>query len=121
MNYPLVIMNFRVVIQDSSWDGPDKVNCPTVTSVGWLVERDDPVKLAGTLDDEGNPCAILAVPRGRCLLIRNCHMKLPPQKIPLTSDFHDALMAAKNKAHVIDIFCHRAGQHGWFNDMPEGL
>jgi hypothetical protein len=48
-------------------------------------------------------------------------MKLPPQKIPLTSDFHDALMAAKNKAHVIDIFCHRAGQHGWFNDMPEGL
>ena len=48
-------------------------------------------------------------------------MKLPPQKIPLTSDFHDALMAAKNKAHVIDIFCHRVGQHGWFNDMPEGL
>ena len=47
-------------------------------------------------------------------------MKLPSQKIPLTSDFHDALMAAKNKAHVIDIFCHRAGQHGWFNDMPEG-
>ena len=48
-------------------------------------------------------------------------MKLPPQKIPLTSDFHDALMAAKTKAHVIDILCHRAGQHGWFNDMPEGL
>ena len=67
MNYPLVIVKFWDVIQDSPWDGPDKVNCPTVTSVGWLVERDDPVKLAGTLDDEGNPCAILAVSRGRCL------------------------------------------------------
>ena len=64
MNYPLVIVKFRDVIQDSSWDGADKVHCPTITSVGWLVERDDPVKLAGTLDDEGNPCAILAVPRG---------------------------------------------------------
>ena len=67
MSLPLVIVKFRDVIQDSSWDGPDKVNCPTVTSVGWLVERDDPVKLAGTLDDEGNPCAILAVSRERCL------------------------------------------------------
>ena len=27
MNYPLVIVKFRDVIQDSSWDGPDKVNC----------------------------------------------------------------------------------------------
>ena len=48
-------------------------------------------------------------------------MKLPTIKIQPTSDFHDALMAAKNKAHVIDILCRRAGQHGWFNDMPEGL
>jgi|GEM_PF-4281907 len=55
MNYPLVIVKFRDVIQDSSWDGPDKVNCPTVTSVGWLVDSSDPVKVAGTLDDEGNP------------------------------------------------------------------
>jgi len=69
MSLPLVIVKFRDVIQDSSWDGPDKVNCPTVTSVGWLVEGNDPVKLAGTLDDEGNPCAILAIPRGCCLSI----------------------------------------------------
>ena len=48
-------------------------------------------------------------------------MKLPPQKIPLTSDFHDALMAAKNKAQVIDILCRQASHHGWFNDQPEGL
>jgi len=39
MNYPLVIVKFRDVIQDSSWDGPDKVNCPTITSVGWLPLR----------------------------------------------------------------------------------
>ena len=52
MNYPLVIVKFRDVIQDSSWDGPDKVNCPTVTSVGWLVDHSDPVKIAGTLDDD---------------------------------------------------------------------
>ena len=67
MNYPLVIVKFRDVIHDPSWDRPDKVNCPTVTSVGWLVDSSDPVKVAGTLDDENNPCAILAIPRG-CVL-----------------------------------------------------
>jgi hypothetical protein len=69
MSLPLVIVKFRDVIQDSSWDGPEDVNCPTVTSVGWLAENNDPVKLAGTLDDKGNPCAILAIPRGCCLSI----------------------------------------------------
>ena len=67
MNYPLVIVKFRDVIQDSSWDGPDKVNCPVVKSVGWLVESGDPIKIAGTLTEEGDPCAILAIPRG-CVL-----------------------------------------------------
>ena len=67
MNYPLVIVKFRDVIQDSSWDGPDKVKCPTITSVGWLVEAGDPIKNAGTLIEEGDPCAILAIPRG-CVL-----------------------------------------------------
>ena len=70
MSLPLVIVKFRDVIHDSSWDGPEKVNCPTITSVGWLVEKDDPVKIASTLDDEGNPCAILAIPRGCCLAIQ---------------------------------------------------
>ena len=67
MNYPLVIVKFRDAIQDSSWDGPDKVNCPTVTSVGWLADSSDPVKVAGTLDQENNLCEILAIPRG-CVL-----------------------------------------------------
>jgi hypothetical protein len=48
-------------------------------------------------------------------------MKLEPQKILSGSDLQDALMAAKTKAQVIDILCARAGQHGWFSDMPEGL
>ena len=74
MNYPLVIVKFRDVIQDSSWDGPDKVNCPTVTSVGWLVESDAPIKIAGTLAEEGNPCALLAIPRG-------CVVELPEVSI----------------------------------------
>ena len=48
-------------------------------------------------------------------------MKIPANPVVHTSDFHEHLMAAKTKAQVIDILCHRAGQHGWFNDMPEGL
>ena len=80
MSLPLVIVKFRDVIQDSSWDGPDKVDCPTVTSVGWLVEGNDPVKLAGTLDDGGNPCAILAVPRGCCLSISELTYETPAAK-----------------------------------------
>ena len=74
MNYPFVIVRFKDVTQGSSWDGPDKVNCPTVTSVGWLVDSDDPIKIAGTLDDEGNPYAILAIPRG-------CVLELPKVSI----------------------------------------
>ena len=81
MNQSLVIVKFRDVIHDSSWDGPDKVNCPTITSVGWLVDSDDPIKIAGTLDDENNPCAILAIPRGCCVSIQevsiNEHRKDP--------------------------------------------
>ena len=48
-------------------------------------------------------------------------MKLEPQKILPAWEFHDALLAAKNKAQVIDILCARASQHGWFSDSPEGL
>ena len=83
MSLPLIIVKYRDIIQDSSWDGPDKVNCPTIISVGWLVDSDDPmtVKVASTIDNEGNPCAILALPRGCCLEIQevsiNEHRKNP--------------------------------------------
>lgn len=70
MNYQLVTVKYRDIIQDSSWDGPEKVDCPTITSVGWLVETDDPIKLASTLDEEGSPSAILAIPRGCCLSVK---------------------------------------------------
>ena len=80
MSLPLVIVKFRDVIQDSSWDGPEDVNCPTVTSVGWLAENNDPVKLAGTLDDKGNPCAILAIPRGCCLSVSELTYETPAAK-----------------------------------------
>ena len=82
MNMKLVIVKFRDVIQDSSWDGPDKVNCPTITSVGWLVEGNDPVKVAGTLDDEGNPCAILAIPRGCVIAIQEVKLREHPKEPP---------------------------------------
>lgn len=70
MNYQLVTITYRDIIQDSSWDGPDKINCPTIKSVGWLVDEDDPIKLGSTLDEDGNPCAILAIPRGCCISIK---------------------------------------------------
>ena len=70
MNYQLVTITYRDIIQDSSWDGADKIDCPTITSVGWLVDTDDPIKLGSTLDEEGTPCAILAIPRGCCISIK---------------------------------------------------
>lgn len=69
MNYKIVTVTYNDIVQDSSWDGPEKVKCPTIVSIGWLVDSGDPVKLAGTLDEDKNPCAILAIPRGVVLSI----------------------------------------------------
>ena len=77
MNYKLVTVTYQDIIQDSSWDGPDKVHCPTITSVGWLIDHSDPVKIAGTLDDEKHPCAILASPRGCVLAINEGSIEHP--------------------------------------------
>ncbi len=84
MNYQLVIVRYRDIIQDSSWDGPDKVNCPTIVSVGWLVDPVDSVtmKIAGTLDDDGNPCAILAIPRGCVIAIQEVKLREHPKEPP---------------------------------------
>ena len=84
MNYQLVIVRYRDIIQDSSWDGPDKVKCPAITSVGWLVDPVDSVtmKIAGTLDDEGNPCASLAIPRGCCLSVSEISYETPTRQDP---------------------------------------
>ena len=82
MNYPLVIVTYRDIIQDSSWDGPEKGNCPVVKSGGWLGGSDDPIKIAGTLDDEGNPCAILAIPRGCVIAIQEVKLREHPKEPP---------------------------------------
>ena len=99
--------------------------------------------MAGTLDNEGGPCAILAIPRGCCLSIqevsiKNEHrenpqaflevpelcstiIKIPAYPVTALHDFHKQLVVAKSKAQVIDILCKRASQHGWLADMPDGL
>ena len=68
------------------------------------------------MNTERNPQTFLEVP-GLCSSI----MKIPRHPVAPLSEFHEQLVAAKSKAQVIDILCHRAGQHGWFNDMPDGL
>ena len=68
------------------------------------------------MNTERNPQTFLEVPR-LCSSI----MKIPRHPVAPLSEFHDQLVVAKTKAQVIDILCHRAGQHGWFNDMPDGL
>ena len=68
------------------------------------------------MNTERNPQTFVEV-SGLCSSI----MKIPRHPVVHTSDFHEHLLAAKSKAQVVDILCHRAGQHGWFNDMPEGL
>ena len=68
------------------------------------------------MNTENKPQTFLEVP-GLCSSI----MKLPRQPIVPLSEFHDQLMAAKNKAQVIDIICIRGSQTGWVSDMPDGL
>ena len=63
-----------------------------------------------------NPQTFFEIP-GPCCSI----MKIPANPVAPTYQFHDQLMAAKTKAQVIDVLCHRASQQGWFSDMPEGL
>ena len=47
----LVRVKWRDIIQYSDWTTADKVECPVMESVGWLVSQDeDTVKIATTLD-----------------------------------------------------------------------
>ena len=47
----LVRITWRDIIQYSDWTTADKVECPVMESVGWLVSQDeDTVKIATTLD-----------------------------------------------------------------------
>ena len=68
------------------------------------------------MNTERNPQTFLEVPG-----LYSSIMKIPRHPVAPLSEFHEQLVVAKNKAHVIDILSRRASQHGWFNDMPEGL
>ena len=47
----LVRVKWRDIIQYSDWITADKVECPIMESVGWLVSQDeDTLKIATTLD-----------------------------------------------------------------------
>ena len=47
----LVRITWRDIIQYSDWTTADKVECPVMDSVGWLVSHDeDTIKIATTLD-----------------------------------------------------------------------
>ena len=47
----LVRVKWRDIIQYSDWTTADKVECPVMESVGWLVSQDeDNIKIATTLD-----------------------------------------------------------------------
>ena len=73
----LVRITWRDIIQYSDWTTADKVECPVMESVGWLVSQDeDTIKIATTLDrldslgeNEGQATyyGILAFPSG-CVL-----------------------------------------------------
>jgi hypothetical protein len=68
----LVIVEWRDIIQTSGWEPHEDVRCPTIRSVGWLVEQDDPttIKICNTLapenfEDKGNKeYGITAFPKG---------------------------------------------------------
>ena len=73
----LVRITWRDIIQYSDWTTADKVECPVMESVGWLVSQDeDTIKIATTLDrldslgendGEATYYGIIAFPSG-CVL-----------------------------------------------------
>lgn len=50
----LVVVEWRDIIQTSGWEPQEEVVCPTIKSVGWLVEHNDPstIKICNTLAPE---------------------------------------------------------------------
>ena len=58
-------MTWVDIIKDPGWCEHTEVECPKLTSVGWVVYEDDYVlKIADTLDDEGTGYGIMALPKG---------------------------------------------------------
>ena len=70
----VVLVIWKDVISASGWEKESDVNCPKLTSIGWLISDDgETVKIATTLDYEGFsgedepipvPYGITAFPKG---------------------------------------------------------
>ena len=63
--HPLIEITWVDIIKEPGWDTHEDVELPVFRSVGWLVYEDDSViKIADTLDEEGNGYGIMAFPKG---------------------------------------------------------
>ena len=63
--HPLIEITWVDIIKEPGWDTHEDVELPVFRSVGWLVYEDDfVIKIADTLDEEGNGYAIMALPKG---------------------------------------------------------
>ena len=63
--HPLIEISWVDIVKEPGWDTHDEVDLPTFTSIGWLVYEDDfVIKIADTIDEEGNGYGIMALPKG---------------------------------------------------------
>ena len=59
----VVILKWKDVIQTSDWTSHTEVECPTFESIGYLCHQDgNTVKIASTIDEEGEMSGILCMP-----------------------------------------------------------
>ena len=67
----LSLITWVDIIQDAGWSEHDEVECPRLTSIGWVVYEDEEVlKIAGTLGEDGTGYGVMALPKG-VILSRN--------------------------------------------------
>ncbi len=73
IHYNKCIVQWRDIPANGEWVTADKVECPTILTIGWLVAEDeDTVKIADTIDLDGfdsdeeppTPYGITVFPRG---------------------------------------------------------
>ena len=61
----LIEITWVDIVKEPGWEPHDEVELPTFTSIGWLMYEDDSViKIADTLDEDGNGFGIMALPKG---------------------------------------------------------
>jgi len=61
----LSLITWVDIIKDAGWCEHSEVECPKLTSVGWVVYEDDKcLKIADTLDEEGTGFGVMAIPKG---------------------------------------------------------